>query len=152
MSILFEPMKIMHMDLRNRFVRSATYDGCANKNGYVTENQMDLYSVLAEGGVGLIITGITYVHPTGQISSFQNSIVGDEFIHGFKRLTAAVHSRGAKIAVQLFHAGREARFPDSSQSARYKQSLKPTGQCLPNHVPTFTPKISTFNPSISYIP
>jgi len=96
MSILFEPMKIMHMDLRNRFVRSATYDGCANKSGYVTENQMDLYSALAEGGVGLIITGITYVHPTGQISSFQNSIVGDEFIHGFKRLTAAVHSRGGK--------------------------------------------------------
>jgi 2,4-dienoyl-CoA reductase-like NADH-dependent reductase (Old Yellow Enzyme family) len=113
MSILFEPMKIRHMDLRNRFVRSATYDGCANKSGYVTENQMDLHSALAEGGVGLIITGITYVHPTGQTSRFQNSIVGDEFIHGFKRLTAAVHRRGAKIAVQLFHAGREARFLDS---------------------------------------
>ena len=112
-SVLFEPMKIRDMDLRNRFVRSATGDSCADESGYVTESQMDLYSRLAEGGVGLIITGITYVHPTGQISRFQNSIAGDEFVNGFKRVTAAVHSREAKIAVQLFHAGREAMFPNS---------------------------------------
>jgi len=109
-SILFEPIKIKNMDLRNRFVRSATYDGCADK-GYVTEKQMNLYTTLAEGGVGLIITGITVVHPSGQISKFQNSISSDESITGFKRLTSAVHDQGAKIAVQLFHAGREARFP-----------------------------------------
>ena len=99
--------------MRNRFVRSATYDGCAD-NGYVTEKQMDLYTNLADGGVGLIITGITYVHNNGQISKFQNSIAEDQFIEGFKRLSAAVHDRGAKIAVQLFHAGREGRFPKSS--------------------------------------
>jgi 2,4-dienoyl-CoA reductase-like NADH-dependent reductase (Old Yellow Enzyme family) len=98
------------MELRNRFVRSATYDGCAD-DGYVTDKQMGLYTTLSEGGVGLIITGITYVHQSGQISKFQNSISGDGFISGFKRLTSAVHDRGAKVAVQLFHAGREARFP-----------------------------------------
>lgn len=102
-SILFEPIKIRDMDLRNRFVRSATLDGCADKSGYVTESQTDLYSRLAEGGVGLIITEITYVHPTGQISRFQSSIAGDEFVNGFKKVTAAVHNREAKIAVQLFH-------------------------------------------------
>jgi 2,4-dienoyl-CoA reductase-like NADH-dependent reductase (Old Yellow Enzyme family) len=112
-SILFEPGKIKNMDLRNRFVRSATYDGCADK-GYVTEKQMNLYTTLAEGGVGLIITGITLVHPSGQISKFQNSIFNDDFIPGLKRLTSAVHDRGAKIGVQLFHAGREARFPRTS--------------------------------------
>lgn len=112
-SILFEPAKIGKMDLRNRFVRSATAEGCADKNGYVTENLIDLFSKLAEGGVGLIIAGITYVHPAGQISRFQNSIAGDDYVNGFKRVTVAVHRHGAKIAVQLFHAGREARFPDS---------------------------------------
>jgi 2,4-dienoyl-CoA reductase-like NADH-dependent reductase (Old Yellow Enzyme family) len=75
---------------------------------------MDLYTTLAEGGVGLIITGITCVHPNGQISKFQNYISSDEFVPGFKRLTSAVHGRGAKIAVQLFHAGREGRFPKLS--------------------------------------
>jgi 2,4-dienoyl-CoA reductase-like NADH-dependent reductase (Old Yellow Enzyme family) len=68
-SILFEPVKKMNMELRNRFVRSATYDGCVDK-GYVTEKQLNLYETLAEGGVGLIITGITYVHHSGQISKF----------------------------------------------------------------------------------
>jgi 2,4-dienoyl-CoA reductase-like NADH-dependent reductase (Old Yellow Enzyme family) len=126
LSILFESMKIKNMDLRNRFVRSATYDGYADKNGYVTENQINFYSTLAEGGVGLIITGITYVHPTGQISRIQNSIAGDEFINGFKKLTAAVHHRGAKIALQLFHAGREARFPDSKQGLPLAPSLLET--------------------------
>ncbi len=98
------------MELRNRFVRSATYDGCAEE-GYVTEKQIDLYKKLAEGGVGLIITGITTVDMKGQISKFQNFIFDDKFISGLRRLTTAVHDRGAKIAVQLFHAGREARFP-----------------------------------------
>jgi 2,4-dienoyl-CoA reductase-like NADH-dependent reductase (Old Yellow Enzyme family) len=112
-SILFEHAKIRNMGLRNRFVRSATYDGCADK-GFVTEKQMSLYTTLADGGVGLIITGITYVHENGQISKFQNSISNDEFISGLKRLTSAVHDRGAKIVVQLFHAGREGRFPKSS--------------------------------------
>ena len=101
------------MDLRNRFVRSATYDGCA-EDGYATDKQVNLYSALSHGGVGLIITGITYVHESGEFSRFQNSIVGDEFIDGFKRLTSAVHQGGAKIVVQLFHAGREARFLKSS--------------------------------------
>jgi 2,4-dienoyl-CoA reductase-like NADH-dependent reductase (Old Yellow Enzyme family) len=112
-NILFEPMMIKGMELRNRFVRSATYDGCAD-DGYVTEKQLNLYANLSEGGVGFIITGITYVHPSGQFSTFQNSIAGDEFIDGLKRLTSVVHQWGAKIAVQLFHAGREARFPKSS--------------------------------------
>jgi 2,4-dienoyl-CoA reductase-like NADH-dependent reductase (Old Yellow Enzyme family) len=112
-SILFEPTRIGNMDLGNRFVRSATYDGCA-EDGYVTDKQVNLYSTLSQGGVGLIITGITYVHESGEFSKFQNSIAGDEFIDGFKKLTSAVHQRGAKIVVQLFHAGREARFPKSS--------------------------------------
>lgn len=111
-NILFGPAKIKNLELRNRFIRSATYDGCAD-DGYVTDKQVNLYITLSEGGVGLIITGITHVHNSGQISKFQNSIAGDDFIYGFKRLTAAAHKWGAKIAVQLFHAGREARFPKS---------------------------------------
>lgn len=111
-SILFETSKIKNMELRNRFVRSATYDGCAD-DGYVTDKQMNLYATLGRGGVGFIITGITYVHHSGQLSEFQNSIAGNEFIEGFKRLISIVHQWGAKIAVQLFHAGRVARFSKS---------------------------------------
>jgi len=107
MSVLFDSVKIGSMTLRNRFVRSATYDGCAEKNGYVSQNQLRMYEELARGGVGLIITGITYVHPSGQISPFQNSLASDDCIASFRKLVQAVHQQGARIAVQLFHAGRE---------------------------------------------
>ncbi|MCP4668949.1 MAG: NADH:flavin oxidoreductase [Deltaproteobacteria bacterium] len=107
MSILFEEMTIQNMVLPNRFVRSATYDGCAERPGRVSERQIKLFEDLAQGGAGLIISGIAHVHPSGQISVFQNSIADDDDIAGLKRLTSAVHDRGAKIAVQLFHAGRE---------------------------------------------
>jgi len=66
-----------------------------------------MFADLAEGGVGLIITGITYVHDSGQLTASQNSIASDDCIPGLKRLTATVHNRGARIALQLFHAGRE---------------------------------------------
>ncbi len=124
-SILFDPIKIKNMGLRNRFVRSATYEGCAD-DGYVTDRQLNLYATLSEGGVGLIITGITSVHDSGKFSKFQNSIAGDQFIDGFKRLTSVVHQRGAKIAVQLFHAGREARLPKSSDKSPIAPSFLET--------------------------
>ena len=108
MSILFEPMRIKNMELRNRFVRSATYDGCADRTGHVSEKQIKLFEDLADGGVGLIVTGIAHVHRSGQLSPSQNSIADDDCIPGLKRLTTIVHDRGAKIAIQLFHAGREA--------------------------------------------
>jgi 2,4-dienoyl-CoA reductase-like NADH-dependent reductase (Old Yellow Enzyme family) len=107
MSVLFDPMEIRGVTLRNRFVRSATYDGCAEKSGRISQRQLGMYEELARGGVGLIITGITFVHPSGQISPVQNSLAGDDCISGFRRLAETVHEAGAKIAVQLFHAGRE---------------------------------------------
>jgi len=108
MSILFTPIKIKGLELPNRFVRSATADRYSDADGYVTEQKITLYSRLAEGGVGLIISGITAVHPMGKSLSSQISISGDAYIPGLKRLTGAVHERGTKIALQLFHAGREA--------------------------------------------
>ncbi|MBS3756614.1 MAG: NADH:flavin oxidoreductase [Desulfobacterales bacterium] len=108
MPTLFEPVKIREMAVPNRFVRSATYDGCADTSGHVTGAQVALFEQLAAGGSGLIVTGIAYVHDSGRISAYQNSIADDNAIDGLKRLTDAVHDKGARIAVQLFHAGREA--------------------------------------------
>ncbi len=103
------------MEVRNRFVRSATGDRLADGAGLVTDKQIGLFAELAAGGVGLIITGVTYVHESGRSAATQSSIARDENIPGFKRLTKAVHDQGAKACVQLFHAGREA--------ARYRNPL-----------------------------
>ena len=118
MSVLFDSVKIREMALRNRFVRSATYDGCADKNGHVSLKQLRMFEELARGGVGLILTGIAYVHSSGQISPVQNSLASDDCIPGFRELAETVHNQGAKIAVQLFHAGRET-------AKTYKPERKP---------------------------
>ncbi|MBN1103371.1 MAG: NADH:flavin oxidoreductase [Deltaproteobacteria bacterium] len=123
MSILFDSVQIKGMTLRNRFVRSATYDGLAERNGYVSQGQLRLYEALARGGVGLIITGITYVHVSGQMSPVQNSLAGEDCIPGFRKLAETVHKGGAKIAVQLFHAGREVA---KVYSPKRKEALAPS--------------------------
>jgi 2,4-dienoyl-CoA reductase-like NADH-dependent reductase (Old Yellow Enzyme family) len=46
MSILFESTKIKNLEIKNRFVRSATYDGCADENGHVSEKQIKLSGYL----------------------------------------------------------------------------------------------------------
>ncbi|MCF8128192.1 MAG: NADH:flavin oxidoreductase [Deltaproteobacteria bacterium] len=111
MSVLFEPMPLKGIELKNRFVRSATYDGYADQRGHVTDDQIAFFKDLARGGTGLIVTGICHVHPSGQTSPIQNSVATDDCIPGLRKLSSAVHQMGAKIAIQLFHAGREgARF------------------------------------------
>lgn len=94
------------MKLANRFIRSATYDGMA-KHGLVTQSQIELYKGLAQGGVGLIISGLTTVSEDGRLSAFQIHVFNDNHLEGLSRLTQAVHQAGGKVAVQLAHAGRE---------------------------------------------
>jgi 2,4-dienoyl-CoA reductase-like NADH-dependent reductase (Old Yellow Enzyme family) len=61
MSVLFEKTNIKGMELRNRLVRSATHEAMADDEGFPTDRIFKLYERLAKGGVGLIITGYTYV-------------------------------------------------------------------------------------------
>ena len=107
MNILFTPTKIGNLEIHNRFVRSATFDAGA-EDGFVSDWQIDLYSALAKGGVGLIISGIFHTTSLGKAAPVQNLLTGDEFIPGLKRLATAVHACGSKLAVQLYHPGREA--------------------------------------------
>ncbi|MBI5523469.1 MAG: NADH:flavin oxidoreductase [Desulfarculus sp.] len=105
--MLFTPARINTLEVPNRFVRSATYDGGAEPGGIVSDWQMELYRALAQGGVGLIVSGIFHVTKDGRISPVQNGLFDDRFIPGLTRLAQAAHAQGAKLAVQLFHAGRE---------------------------------------------
>ena len=61
MKKIFEPVRLNHLSLRNRLVRSATWEGIANQDGSVTEEAYAIYEELAKGGVGAIITGFTSV-------------------------------------------------------------------------------------------
>jgi len=105
MSNLFESSDINSMTLANRFVRSATWAGMATDDGACTPQLIDLMADLADGGVGLIITGHAYVHQHGQHQPWQMGIYNDDLIPGLQEMTQAVHDRDTKIVVQLGYGG-----------------------------------------------
>jgi 2,4-dienoyl-CoA reductase-like NADH-dependent reductase (Old Yellow Enzyme family) len=79
---VFEPSDLNGMTLSNRFIRSATWEGLAAPDGSVTEALVDSMRALAEGGVGLIISGHAFVGPEGRAGQWQLSAGSDEFIPG----------------------------------------------------------------------
>ena len=105
MSRLFEKAKIHTLTIKNRFVRSATWTGTATDDGQVTEEMISRMVELADGGVGLIVTGHAYVQPEGKASPRQLAVYDDRFLDGLKRMADRVHEHGGALAVQLAHAG-----------------------------------------------
>ena len=105
MNTLFERTTINGMNLRNRIVRSATWEGMCDPDGRPTAKLTEFYRQLALGGVGLIMTGYTFVRPEGKQLPGKMGIHTDEFCDDFKNMSSAVHEAGGTIAVQLVHAG-----------------------------------------------
>ncbi|MGR3806720.1 NADH:flavin oxidoreductase/NADH oxidase [Pasteurella testudinis] len=104
---LLTPFSLKNLDLKNRVVMppmctySAT-DGVPNDWHFIH------YSARAIGGVGLIIVEMTNIAPNGRISPYCLGLWNDEQRDAFKRIVDSVHSYGAKIAIQIGHAGRKA--------------------------------------------
>ncbi len=102
---LFERTSIKSIEIANRSVRSATWSGVGDERGYVTDLAVDLYSRLAAGGVGLIITGYQYVLPNGMQLPFMIGNYEDDQIEGLTRLAEAIHAQGCKVVPQLVQTG-----------------------------------------------
>ncbi|MFX1555182.1 MAG: NADH:flavin oxidoreductase [Promethearchaeota archaeon] len=107
MSTLFKPKNIGQMVVKNRFVRSATYECMAKESGEVSEKLIKMYSTLAKGEIGLIIPGYLYVHPLGRTSVNQTGIHNDHMIPGLKKIVDVIHQDESKVVFQLAHAGMQ---------------------------------------------
>jgi 2,4-dienoyl-CoA reductase-like NADH-dependent reductase (Old Yellow Enzyme family) len=108
MTHLFEKSRIKGMELKNRLVRSATHEGMSDKNGFPEKALFKLYERLAKGGVGLIITGHTFVARDGNsLFKGMQGIDSEEHIPAYRELVEQVHRNGAKIAMQISHCGRQ---------------------------------------------
>jgi len=125
MGQLFETTQIRGMNLANRFVRSATWEGMADENGFCTPKLVDLMRRYAEGGVGLIITGLAFVTAEGRAAPLQLGADGDACLPGLKEMTDAVHRANGKIVLQIAHGGcysatiltgREALAPSTNET------------------------------------
>ena len=105
MAAIFEETKINGMTMRNRLIRSATWEGMCDQDGGPGEKLITLYRDLARGGIGLIITSYAYVRTDGKNLPGQMGIYNDAFADSFKRMARTVHNAGGKIAIQLVHGG-----------------------------------------------
>jgi 2,4-dienoyl-CoA reductase-like NADH-dependent reductase (Old Yellow Enzyme family) len=108
MASLFEEVVIGRIPMRNRIVRSATWEGMCEKGGAPTERLGALYEGLVDGGVGLVITGYAYVRPDGKQMQGKMGIYDDSQVEVLKNVSRRVHDRGGKIVAQLVHAGGQA--------------------------------------------
>ena len=106
-SILFTPTHIGSIELKNRFVRSATVECLASEDNHLTEKYYKVYERLAKGGVGLIITGNYYINPMGRAADNNLVLDCDDVIDDLRKLTGIVHGYGAKIVGSINHSGRQ---------------------------------------------
>ena len=101
-----QPIIFKNLTMPNRVMRSATMENMADEDGFVTEDLVRLYTALAQGGAGLIVTGASAVEPSGKVWKHQLAIWNDTFINGLKKISEAIHQNGnGKCAIQLHHGG-----------------------------------------------
>jgi len=79
----------------------------ADADGWPRPQLSALYEGLAQGGVGLIITGHMYVHPSGKAHPEMTGIHSDDLIPGLAELTDAVHRESGRVMVQINHGGMQ---------------------------------------------
>ena len=100
---VFGPARLGPVDLRNRVVKAATFEG-RTPEGQATEDLVDYHLAVARGGVGLTTVAYLAVSPEGRTHAEQ-IVVGEHSLDGLARLADAVHETGAKLAGQVGHAG-----------------------------------------------
>lgn len=104
---LLSPIKIGSMEVKNRFVVPPMGTCFANPDAFVSQQLIDYYAARAKGGFGLITIEVTATAPEGEAIKTQPGLWKDEFIPEYRRLVSECHRYGAKVAVQLHHAGRQ---------------------------------------------
>ena len=98
---IFEAVNLHNLRMKNRLIRSATWEGIAAFEGSISDEAYGIYSELAKGGVGAIIVGFTdvsqddyYIHGAMRLSR-------DELIPQYRKLTDIIHAEGCPVIIQL---------------------------------------------------
>ncbi|SMO59495.1 NADH:flavin oxidoreductase/NADH oxidase [Melghirimyces algeriensis] len=106
---LFDPFSLREMTLKNRVMMSPMCQYSVEaKDGKPTEWHDVHYVSRAVGGTGLIMMEMTNVHPDGRITDRDLGLWSDDQIPAFRRIIDACHQYGAKVGIQIAHAGRKA--------------------------------------------
>ncbi len=109
-NILMNPLKLKHIELPNKFIRSATYEGMGDKNGNPKKELSMLYSDLARNNVGTIITGFCYISMNGRaMHPAQCGIDTDDKRKQWSDIVNQVNKTNpkTKLFMQIAHTGRQ---------------------------------------------
>jgi len=105
-----QPFHIKGLELKNRVVMAPMCQYSVEAHdGIPTDWHHIHYASRAIGGTGLIIVEMTNVEPRGRITDRCLGLWSDEQIPAFKQIVDTVHRYGAKIGIQIAHAGRKAQ-------------------------------------------
>ena len=108
-SHLLQPASIGKLQLRNRIIMAPMGSNFAETDGTCGERIQAYYEARAAGGAGLLIMGVGAIaFPAGTAEPYQLGLSDDRFLPGLSQLVQRVHKHGAKIAIQLQHAGKTA--------------------------------------------
>ncbi len=110
MSLLFTENYIGNLKLKNRFIRSATWESLATDDGHMTDKLYDIYEELAKGEVGLIVTGYANIVEEEKPNAGMMGMYNDSFIEEYQKLTTLVHENDSKIVMQLAYGGTKTTY------------------------------------------
>lgn len=105
----FDKTFIKGKEFKNRFIRSAIWEGKCETDGTITPNLIKFYDELARGGVGTIITGYANVIPYDRPADRMIGVYDDKFIVGLRKLTDTVHQSDCNIFLQIAVGGSQGR-------------------------------------------
>jgi len=114
-SILFSPIRIGRMELRNRLVMSPMENSFGTPDGRPSQRSIDYFVARARGGVGLITVGASAIDEKHREVPNSLHFASDDGIAHHRALVEAVHEHGAKIQPQLAHAGPDGLGPEMHQ-------------------------------------
>lgn len=106
-SSLFTPIQIGAVTVPNRFVVPAMGNNYANSDGSFSERSAQYYQARAKGGFGLITLESTVVYRDAKGGPRKPCLFSDDTIPSFRQVIDRCHAYGAKVSVQLQHAGPE---------------------------------------------
>lgn len=110
LSTLFSESQIGSMTLKNRFIRSATWENMATEEGRMTDKLYAIYEELAKGEVGLIVTGYANIVEEEKPNAGMMGMYNDSFISEYQKLTDLVHHYDSKIVMQLAYGGTKTTY------------------------------------------
>ena len=101
MKKIFEPVALNHLNLKNRLIRSATWENLAAENGSISTETYEIYQELAKGGVGAIISGFTSVAADDFYFGGMMRLCNDNLIPQYKKLVEIIHADNCAAICQL---------------------------------------------------